>query len=848
MSSTGKVFTVIISILLFVVLGLGITWAVINADKVKAGMSGSALYTEEDLENAHQDGYNEALENEQEYLTLINEYRDTITNLTDTVSQLNLQIQTLTTNNSNYEKQIETLTNLKTQNEATISSLNATIEANNTTIASNNETISSLTAQVEELEEDKENNLSQINSLNTQITNLQAVNTQLENTNTSNLSTIATLNSQIQSLNSQISDLIYSSSNSTSIIANLNAQIDKLEDSIAYYESVISGLTTEGKVAVTFEFNGSVHNVQIVPAGSTISVTTPTSTDYVIFNYWTINGEQIDLSSYTFSTSTKVVANVTYKYDVKFMVDETTTHNAQIVTSGTCAVLPEEPTKIGYEFDGWSIDGVNVIENISTTPVTGSVTYNALFTKLHTVTFMIENEVEDTQTIRNGEYATNVSIESTTYKVFNGWTLNGALVDISTQKIVADTTFIASFTYKYDVKFMNGQTEVDSQIVTSGSFATLPASPTKEGYTFKGWSLIEGGEIVNNIESLAVTQNVTYYAVFEINTYTVTFMSNGSVYGEVQTISHGSYASLPTAPIKEYFVFEGWSLTENGEIVNNIESVAVTQNTTYYAIFEATMNGVFVCNSEYFSYILRVENNEIVGEFDLPPGFTITEADKQEDGSYYVFRDGDIMFQYELSYNSSNDSWVLVGSYSDSGTWNLTRLATVPNFTVTFMNKGSVYGNIETLSCGSFVEFPTAPTKNGYIFKGWSLTENGEIVDTDNQQVFDNLVYYAVFVLPMDGTFKYVADSSLAADYTLVIEDGVLIECYSIKHDDSSTTILTESNKQEDGSYYLPFNNSVNPVLSYTLTFNSEEDCWVLKVASALRPTDSSYYNLLRVE
>ena len=759
MSSTGKVFTIIFSILLVVVLGFGITWICINADKVKEGMSGSALYTEEDLENAHQDGYNEALENEQEYLTLINEYRDTITNLTDTVSQLNLQIQTLTNANNDYEKQIETLTNLKTQNEATISSLNATIEANNITIASNNETISSLTVQVEELEEDKENNLAQINSLNTQISNLQAVNTQLENTNTSNLSTIATLNSQIQSLNSQISDLIYSSSNSTSIINSLNAQIDKLEDSIEYYESVISGLTTEGKVAVTFEFAGAVHNVQIVPTGSTVSVTTPTSTDYVIFNYWMVDGEQIDLSTYTFSESTKVIANVTYKYDVKFMTDDETTHNSQIVTSGSCATLPEEPTKTGYDFDGWSLDGVTIIDNIATTPVTGNVTYKAVFTKLHTVTFMSENEVEDTQTIRNGEYATYVSIESTTYKVFNGWTLNGALVDIASQKIVADTTFIASFTYKFDVKFKVDNTDYDSQIITSGSFATLPTAPTKEGYSFKGWSLTEGGEVINNIESTAVTQNVTYYAVFEINAYTVTFMSDGSIYGEVQTISHGSYASLPTAPIKEYFVFEGWSLTENGEIVSNIDTIAVTQTTTYYAIFEATMNGVFVCNSDNFSYILRVENNEIVNEFDLPSGLKITETNKQDDGSYYISRNmGFASFQYELSYNSSNDSWVLVGSLSDSGTWVLDRLEDF--YTVNFvidndelnvhMTYATAYFVDNTLiGAPDFSEFDLV-SGTGYIptpmfdYYSYDNTATGKITDLSSLDISEDTTIYIV--------------------------------------------------------------------------------------------------------
>lgn len=780
MSSTGKVFTIIFSILLVVVLGFGITWICINADKVKEGMSGSALYTEEDLENAHQDGYNEALENEQEYLTLINEYRDTITNLTDTVSQLNLQIQTLTNTNNDYEKQIETLTNLKTQNEATISSLNETIEDNNLTIASNNETISSLTQQVEDLEDDNEDYLNKIETLNTQISYLETVNKKLEKTNASNLNTIATLNSQIQSLNSQISDLVLASQNSAIIINNLNAQIDKLEDSIVYYESVISGLTTEGKVAVTFEFNGSVHNVQIVPAGSTISVTTPTSTDYVIFNYWMVDGEQIDLSTYTFSESTKVIANVTYKYDVKFMVDATT-HNSQIVTSGSYATLPAAPTKTGYDFDGWSLDGVTIIDNIATTPVTGNITYKAVFTKLHTVTFVAEGETKSTQSVRNGKYATDIDIEGTTYKVFNGWTLNGALVDISTQKIVADTTFIASFTYKYDVKFMNGQTEVDSQIVTSGSFATLPASPTKEGYTFKGWSLIEGGEIVNNIESLAVTQNVTYYAVFEINTYTVTFMSDGSIYGDVQTISHGSFATLPADPTKEGCVFSGWSLTDGGEVVSNIDSIAVTQSTIYYAVYKQWVE--VSSESGYYPYMgslyvpLFSSDDEVVNlenfSFRINISFTVKvlfESELSKFSSEVTFTNDNTEATIELSdaitltlkliaYERVSVSFVtshMVGI--DIST--ITEVLVDSAFRVNFIVDNDVYSvNPVTISSqllingesfvvpttfGSYSLEPGQVIASGVRFLGWSLNNNTIIDDISSIAITADTTIYAV--------------------------------------------------------------------------------------------------------
>ena len=54
--------------------------------------------------------------------------------------------------------------------------------------------------------------------------------------------------------------------------------------------------------------------------------------------------------------------------------------------------------------------------------------------------------------------------------------------------IIGGKNITASYTYKYDVTFMSDSAEYDTQIVTSGNYATEPSQPTKTGYTFKGWS------------------------------------------------------------------------------------------------------------------------------------------------------------------------------------------------------------------------------------------------------------------------------------------------------------------------------------------------------------------------
>lgn len=508
---TKKVLSLIFSIIFVCAFGFVLSWGIINFNKVKDGMSGTELYTKEDLNNAYNDGYDTALKDKDEYTELINGYRDTITTLNDNISQLNSQINILTNNNKDYKNQVTNLESQKSNLQSQVNNL-TTIKSNNEeTITQLNSQITTLQKEVAELEKDNENKDTTIEQKNSQIASLQATVSQLQRTNELNNDTITSLNNQIASLNSQISDMTMQIQNNSSNVTALNNKIAELEKSVSYYEQYIANLENGEQVVATFEFDGSVYNIQVVNKNSTVSVVNPTSTDYLIFNYWTVGGERIDLSTYQITTNTKIVANVTYKYDVKFMVDDTV-YNSQFVVKNGYATIPTNPIKGGYEFDGWTTNGVDIISNINTTMVTQNTTYVAKFTKLHTVTFMYEDTIKEIQTVRNGEYPTNISVDNTEYKIFNGWKLNDTIVDITSQKIVADTTFVADITYKYDVKFMVDDTEYDSQIVVENGYATVPTNPLKTNYNFDGWST-NGSDIIN-VNTFVITNNTKFIAVF----------------------------------------------------------------------------------------------------------------------------------------------------------------------------------------------------------------------------------------------------------------------------------------------------------------------------------------------
>ena len=490
----------LILIICFAGIGIGLycAWPAITGT-----ITDSKYYTSEDLQDAYDKGYDDAFKNKDELTQQVDYYKE----LTDTyyISILDYQVQikdyeTLTENNKNT---ISTLEQNKTELQSQVDNLTSIKNSNEETISDLQDEVRSLENQVKVLTSSDSGKAEEIAELNKQITSLNNLISQLQNTNTLNVNTIASLNSQIESLNSQISNMTLQNQTASSQITALNNKISELQESINYYEQYIASLENGEQVVATFEFDGSVYNIQIVK-----------STDYAIFNYWTVNGEQVDLSTYQITTNTKFVANVTHKYDVKFKVNNAD-YDSQIIVENGFATLPEEPVKAGYEFDGWSLNGVDVVENISSTAVTQNVTYQAVFTKLHTVTFMYEDEVKSTQQVRNGEFATDVEIEDTIYKVFNGWTYENTFIDLDTYKIYADITFIADIIYKYDVKFMVDNEEYNSQIVVKNGYATLPEDPIKTGYWFVGWSL-DNSSVVD-VASSQVSDNITYYALFNVN-------------------------------------------------------------------------------------------------------------------------------------------------------------------------------------------------------------------------------------------------------------------------------------------------------------------------------------------
>lgn len=696
--STKKIIALVVSLVLLAALAGGITWAVINFDKVKAGMDGTGLYTKADIEKSYEDGYQKALEDKEQYENLIQQYRDTVTELSDTIAQLNSEVTSLTNTNRDMELSVTNLERHKTELEKSVNELTDIKSQNEDSIASLNAQVIELLAQVGELTQSDGHKKEEIDNLTAQITSLNSIVTQLQNTNNLNLSTIESLNEQITTLNNNINSMLAQGTQNQNTINALNGRISDLEKSVAYYQQLVAAMQNGDKAVATFMYNDAVYNVQVVDKMTTVTVPDPNSTPYLLFNGWSVDGETpINLATYTINENTTFTALITYRYDVRFLYESTeygsqiiekgnyanidapantaykefmgwsldgniiiniadypitqnttfyavidykaditfkvdnVTHDSQIVAIGKFAALPAEPTKDGYVFKGWSVNGS--IVNVPTYPVQGNTTFTAVFTQKHTVRFELDGATHTTQQVENGTCASFASVTDTPYIAFKGWSLDGVnLIDVNNYTITQDTVFIAVIVKSYDVTFNVDGNVYDTQIVVSGGKPTVPTVPKKDKYVFVGWTL--GGTNIVDISGYTVTENVTFTALFKVDKFDVIF-KNGSTTVSTQEVQNGSYAIKPDFNSD---TFMGW--TVDGNTVVDIATYKITAATTFTAKFGSwTMifDDMVYANSSAGSHQLEVNISGLKKGDKIKfstPSFTVNDGREFAGGGF----------------------------------------------------------------------------------------------------------------------------------------------------------------------------------------------------------------------
>lgn len=140
-----------------------------------------------------------------------------------------------------------------------------------------------------------------------------------------------------------------------------------------------------------------------------------------------------------------------------------------------------------------------------------------------------------------------------------------------------DTVYVKWTINSYTVTFMDGKTVLKTEKVKHGSAVTAPEVPKKDGKTFKGWDK----------DFSNVTSDLTINAVYDVDTFTVTFKDGEKVL-EIQTVEYEAAATAPdTARLSppEGMHFAEWD-KDFSKVTEDIEVSAVYELNEYTVIFK----------------------------------------------------------------------------------------------------------------------------------------------------------------------------------------------------------------------------------------------------------------------
>ena len=296
------------------------------------------------------------------------------------------------------------------------------------------------------------------------------------------------------------------------------------------------------------------------------------------------------------------------------------------------------PTRNGYEFVGWTGEGITTPQTSVKIPKgsTGDKAYTANWQVIeYTITLdtnggpvvsPIKYTVEDSFTL---PYPLRPGYE------FAGWVLDGSgMLPATTLIIYYGTTGdlhykaewrLAGYTITMDLSGGSGQEKV-VYTITDEDFE-LP-TPTRNGYEFVGWT---GERITTPQTSVKIpkgsTGNKAYTANWKVIRYTITLVTNGgAVIASIRYTVEDS-VTLPIPPERPGYEFAGWVLDGSGQFPST--PMIIPEGSTGDRIYEAewrvaTYTITFVSHGRVYNWVQYTINNQIY--FGAP----------EEDPSYYL--------------------------------------------------------------------------------------------------------------------------------------------------------------------------------------------------------------------
>lgn len=424
-----------------------------------------------------------------------------------------------------------------------------------------------------------------------------------------------------------------------------------------------------------------------------------------------------------------ITACSTKEFNVTFNYNNGSDNVVVLVESDTTISKPSSPTKTGYTFNYWELNGSEY--NFSTL-VTNDITLVANYTaKTYTINLEVNGGVDlehSTISVTYGQTYELVTPQRENFAFLGWYDSSDNLYSGGTWSSVVGSNFTLSAKWgeSYAINYsLNGGTNSTNNPTRYFQTDNIELEgTTKTGYVFVGWydnNEFTGDKITN---VLGQTGELTLYAKYECVNYNINYnLDEGTNDVDNKTTYTIETSVTFNAATKIGYNFLGWYMEEDfsGNKVTSI-SLGTTGDITLYAKYESNshkltfdVNGGTSVSTIYFDY----------GQVVYLPTTT-------RNGYLFLgWYNGDELFvDGVIEYD---ESITLVAKWSEI-------------YYISYIENGGIRDQSSPTSYVSEKKYDlSTATRTGYEFAGWYADENfsGDVITTIEIGTTGGLVFYA---------------------------------------------------------------------------------------------------------
>ena len=537
---------------------------------------------------------------------------------------------------------------------------------------------------------------------------------------------------------------------------------------VLFFVFFIYSCTGSGEISISFEENGGteVEDITVSTSSTSISFPEPTREGYT-FDGWYLDDaltQPFTIASLLTNTTLTLYARWTSVASTITITFEPNGGSAVAAISGVAGssvTAPTNPTKTGFTFDGWYSDIALTTAYTFTTMPESNITLYAKWTEdiVPTKTISFETNGGSAVTAITEEVGSVVTAPTAPTRMgysFDGWYSDVALTTSYTFSTMPsdDFTLYAKWTINnYTITFNSNDGSAVANITAAYLTAvTAPTAPTKLGHTFGGW-YSDVALTTSYTFSTMPAENITLYAKWTANQYTITFNSNDGSAVASLVAAYLSTVSAPTAPTRMGYTFDGW-----------YSDVALT---TAYTFLTMPAND-FTLYAKWTptQYTIVFNENGGTAVTDITQAYlTAVTAPTAPTKLGHTFGGWYSDALLTTPYTFTTMPYLGLELFAK---W------TVNSYTITFEENGGTAVTDITQDYMTAVTQPTNPTKEGFVFVNWHSNIELTSSYTFATMPAENITLYAKWVYK-EYAIHYVDGSNVIPPTMIKAFDPIVL-------------------------------------------------------------------------